>query len=63
MSEEELLEAFKNEVCEKAKEVDPDSSQDWYSLSIGFFVAKGASPEVAHHLATTARYAYQYWTD
>ncbi len=56
-----LLEEFKKEVCERAKEVDPQEELDWYALSIGFFLAKGATLEEAEKLAVEARYTHQYW--
>lgn len=63
MNEDKLLEDFKKEVCEKAKDIDPGDEYDWLALSIGFFIAKGADPALAHRLAMTARYGYQYWVD
>lgn len=34
---------------------------DWYALSVGWFLAKGATLEEANTLACKARYDYGYW--
>lgn len=47
---------FKEEVNDKAKKVDPDNEQDWYSLTLGWAIAKGMSPNMAHDFATYIRY-------
>lgn len=54
------LEQFKEEVCDNpnAEEL---KDVDWYAPSIGFFLAKGASIEVAVDLALKARYDHHYW--
>lgn len=41
--------------------IDASEEQDWYSLSLGFFVAIGCSNAQAHKLACAARYDHQYW--
>ena len=56
-----LLEAFRTEVCLRGEEIDPNEEEDWHSLSIGFFIAKGASPKEARKLALEARYRHEYW--
>jgi hypothetical protein len=61
MTDEELLELFKNEVCLHSKEVDPPDEEDWYSLSLGFFIGKGTGIEKAHDLSRLVRYTYHYW--
>lgn len=55
------LERFRDEVCLRAKEVDPDEDQDWYALSLGFFLALGVTIKKAHRLAIYARYEAHYW--
>jgi hypothetical protein len=49
-------EEFKNEVSDRASEIDPDDSQDWYSLTLGWALGKGASPDEAHEFARLIRY-------
>lgn len=56
MSQDELLESFRREVTDRAAEVDPDNEQDWFSLTLGWAVAKGLTPEDAHKFATHVRY-------
>jgi len=63
MNQTELLEKFRKEICERSKEIDEDSQQDWYSLSLGFFLACGATPQQAHELSIEVRYKHKYWCD
>jgi hypothetical protein len=58
-----LIEQFKNEVCgDFGIKLDDEILEiDWYSLSIGWFLAKGASVQDAADLAREARYKHQYW--
>lgn len=51
-----LLEQFRKEVHLRAGEIDPENSQDWYSLTLGWAVGKGLSAEDAHTFATYVRY-------
>ncbi len=51
-----LLEQFKVEVHDRAKYVDPDSEEDWHSLTLGWAIAKGLKPRTAREFATTVRY-------
>lgn len=41
--------------------IDPHGEYDWYSLSLGFFLAQGLSIENSAELATRARYKDEYW--
>lgn len=41
--------------------LDPDNSQDWFSLSLGFFKALGLKSADCHDLAIEARYTHHYW--
>lgn len=52
----ELEALFKSEVHDKASEIDEDSSQDWFSLTLGWAIAKGLSPEHSHYFARYIRY-------
>lgn len=53
----ELLERkFKLEVYNRANDIDPDDDQDWFSLTLGWAIAKGLSPEEAINFALYIRY-------
>lgn len=51
-----MLEQFKKEVSDHATEVDPESEEDWHSLTIGWAIAKGLSPRNARTFAGHVRY-------
>lgn len=50
------LAAFKEEVTDRASDVDPDNEQDWGSLTLGWALAKGMTPNEANEFATFVRY-------
>ncbi len=52
----ELTERFKMEVSIFPHEVDPDSEEDWKSLTIGWAIAKGLNPTDARKFAIYIRY-------
>ncbi len=47
---------FKIEVHDRAAAIDPDNEYDWYSLTLGWAVAKGFTPDAAIAFATYVRY-------
>lgn len=47
---------FKEQVSDRAKEIDPDNEHDWHSLTIGWALAKGYLPDPAYRFATHIRY-------
>lgn len=62
------------DVCSKSEDIDVSEEQDWFSISLGFFIALGviestfADDEAeqtqyldAHALACICRYTYHYW--
>ena len=53
---EEFQKLFKTEVHDRASEVDPSSSEDWFSLTVGWGIAKGMSGDDAHEFAVHIRY-------
>lgn len=53
--------SFKQEACSKAKELDPEKEQDWFSLSLGYFIAKGLTIDQAHDASLMSRYTFGYW--
>ncbi len=53
---ESLIEQFKTEVSDRAEDVDPSNNEDWFSLTIGWGIAKGLEPEPAHMFAIYIRY-------
>lgn len=52
---------FKLDVCEGAASIDPTRELDWFSLSIGYFLAEGVPIEEAEVLAEETRYTHGYW--
>lgn len=47
---------LKKEVFDKAEEIDPSGEQDWYSMCLGWSLAKGMNPDDAHEFAIHIRY-------
>ena len=45
----------------KSRDIDPGDEQDWFSLTLGFFLAKGVAAEEAHDLSRYVRYTLGYW--
>lgn len=54
--DEGLIDQFKSEVSDRAEEVDPGNNEDWFSLTIGWGIAKGLDPENAGMFAIYIRY-------
>ncbi len=61
-TDQELFQQFKAEVCENPDLTD-DFEMDWYSLSVGFWLARGVQLKRCHSLAVQARYEYRYWEE
>lgn len=57
---EKLLPAWKVEVYDRKDEIDPSSEQDWYSLTLGWAIAKGLEPAKAYEFANWVRYNTRY---
>jgi hypothetical protein len=53
---QQMVNAFKREVSDRAGEIDPAKEQDWFSLTLGWALAKGMKPEDAHRFAIFIRY-------
>jgi hypothetical protein len=51
-----LVQKFKLQVHDQAKEVDPTDEQDWFSITLGWALANGLTPKEAHVFATHIRY-------
>lgn len=51
-----MVDIFKTEVHDRAKQVDPSEEQDWYSLTLGWALAKGMDPDEANEFAMYIRY-------
>lgn len=51
-----LVKQWKEEVSDRAKEVDPNNKEDWYSLCLGWAIGKGLTPDDAYAFATYIRY-------
>jgi hypothetical protein len=54
MTESEMLAKFKQEVFDRAKLIDPQDEEDWFSMAVGFFLALGVEVSRAFELATPA---------
>lgn len=52
----ELESLFKSEVHDRASEIDESNEEDWFSLTLGWAIAKGLSPEDSHDFALYIRY-------
>jgi hypothetical protein len=53
---DELTEKFRLEVYNRAGLLDPNNDLCWYSLTVGFALGNGLSPDAAHEFATHIRY-------
>ena len=53
---DELVSQFKTEVNDRAEEIDESGKQDGYSLTLGWAIAKGLTPDEAHEFARHIRY-------
>jgi hypothetical protein len=53
---DQLIALFKTECHARASEVDPDNCQDWFSITLGWAIAKGLSPDDAYEFASHIRY-------
>jgi hypothetical protein len=51
-----LVDEFQQKVFSKYKEVDPSEEQDWYSLALGWALARNLSAEEAHSFAQHVSY-------
>jgi len=47
---------FQREVSKHAKAIDPDNEHDWRSLTLGWALAKGFTPDAASEFASFVRY-------
>lgn len=61
IAEDLIIQRFRLEVCRRGRAIDSSEDLDWFSLSIGFFIACGIKPARAYDLATHVRYDKQYW--
>jgi hypothetical protein len=48
--------AYKRLVCDQSDEVDPQGEQDWFSMSLGFFMGYGLTLDEAHSLSLWVAY-------
>lgn len=51
-----LVQEFKTEVNDKASEIDPHDEYCWSSLTAGWALANGLSPDDANEFASYIRY-------
>lgn len=52
-----LVEEFEEKVSNKGDEIDEEQEQDWYSLTLGWALAKGFDADGAHDFARIIRYS------
>lgn len=58
---EKYMTGFKDEVLFRKNRIDPKNSEDWYSLALGWAIAKGVPPEEAHIFARIIKYYTQIY--
>lgn len=58
-----LYDEFYETVCKVSEDIDPTDNENWFSLSIGWAIAKGLIPEDARQFAQYARYSRLYEKD
>jgi len=51
-----LTNEFKIECSDRWEQIDPDSEEHWHSLTLGWAIAKGLSPDNARIFASYIRY-------
>lgn len=51
-----LVLAFIDEVSAKRHDIDPTNAHNWYSLTLGWALAKGLTPRDAHEFACYLKY-------
>jgi hypothetical protein len=56
-----MAESFRKDVVNKGGQLDPDNEEDWFALSHGYFIAKGANAKEARALSRFVRYDMKYW--
>lgn len=52
----DMIQKFKEEAHDKSETIDPDNEHDWYSLTLGWALGKGMTPEDAAAFAIHIRY-------
>lgn len=52
---EALVAVYKTEIIDRAKQVDPDSEEDWHSLTLGWAIGKGMTVKEAKRFALVHR--------
>ncbi len=46
-----LVKKFKEEVYDRAKEIDPENERDWFDMAYGYFLGNGVDRDTAFDLA------------
>lgn len=54
--DDKLIESFKKEVDDKARDIDQNNEYDWFSLTLGWALGKGLNPDLAFDFALHIRY-------
>lgn len=55
--DDKMVALFKSEVHDRATEIDPDDEHDWRSLTLGWALAKGMTPDEADEFSVYIRYS------
>jgi hypothetical protein len=55
-----LLKLYKKEIDDRASIIDCSNEQNWFSLILGWAIAKGLDPDDAYNFASYIRYK-QIW--
>lgn len=61
MTDIELLELFKNDVCLNKPVTENLVNADYFDVSLGYFLGKGADLDQATRCAELALYRHEYW--
>jgi len=56
MTRDEMVKAFKTECDDHGAQIDPNNELDWFSLTVGWAIAKGLTADEANKLAVHIRY-------
>jgi hypothetical protein len=48
LSNDDVQRLWRDRICKRAKKIDPNDEQDWYSMWIGFVVALGREDLMRH---------------
>lgn len=50
------IDVYKQEIDDRAEEIDPSNNEDWFSMTLGWAIAKGMSIDAAGSFAVYIRH-------